>query len=93
MTFLRLLYLEVMVGMLLGHATKIERIFHELACAADDFRTARELKRNDKILVDPEAGEKVLLQRRDSPFFVPMSYWTYVIAALGLLYAFCPMAD
>ena len=42
----------------------------------------------DKLLVDPETGERVLMRRRNAHtfFFIPMQWWGAVAAVLGLLY-------
>ena len=61
--------------------------------AAGNFYTASKLEGNDRLVVDPETGEKLLLKRGDSLFFVPMKYWTWVMVALALLYAFMPASS
>ena len=55
-----------------------------LAAAANYF-TAKKLESKSKTLIDPENGQQVILKRSDSLFFIPMMYWTYIIAALAVL--------
>lgn len=38
-------------------------------------------------VVDPETGEPVLAKPTSSLFFVPMKYWSYVLAVLGVVVA------
>jgi hypothetical protein len=60
-----------------------------LAAAANYF-TAKKLESKSKILIDPETGQQVILKSGDSLFFIPMIYWTYVIAAFAVLFFLNP---
>lgn len=60
-----------------------------LAAAANYF-TAKKLESKSKILIDPENGQQVILKRGDSLFFIPMMYWTFIIAGLAVLLLFNP---
>lgn len=37
------------------------------------------------MLIDPESGQQVEFRRGDSLFWIPMRYWTWVIAALAVV--------
>ena len=56
-----------------------------LVAAGLVFLIARRLSARERVLVDPRTGQTVRLRRRDSLFFVPMRYWTWVLAVLGVL--------
>ena len=56
-----------------------------LLAAAANFFTAKKLGSKTKILIDPETEQEVILERGDSLFFIPMMYWTYVIAGFAVL--------
>ena len=60
-----------------------------IAAAVNRF-AAIKLDEKEKTLIDPETGQHVVLKRGDSLFWIPMKYWTYVIAALGLLVLVAP---
>jgi hypothetical protein len=55
-----------------------------LAAAANYF-TAKKFESKSKILIDPETGQQVILENDNSLFFIPMKYWTYIIAGFALL--------
>jgi hypothetical protein len=45
-------------------------------------------RKEQRILLDPETGQEVLVGQRSSFFFVPMKYWPpilFVLAAIALL--------
>lgn len=44
-----------------------------------------------RVLVDAKTGHQVLLQRRDSLFFIPVVYWGYVLAVFGVVLFFVKM--
>ena len=39
-------------------------------------------------LIDPATGKTVLLQRRDSLFFVPVRYWPPILVVVGMVLVF-----
>ena len=47
-------------------------------------------RRQDRELIDPNTGERVVLQSggNHSLFFIPIEYWAAVFAALGLVFLF-----
>lgn len=53
-----------------------------LAAAAGGFATAYLLERSDKgrEVIDPKTGQRILLVRGDSLFFIPVKYWSYLVA-------------
>ena len=78
------------IGVLFSNAIETDHTWPvalslSLAAAANYF-TAKKLESKSKTLIDPENGQQVILKRGDSLFFVPMIYWTYIIAGFaGLL--------
>ncbi len=39
-----------------------------------------------RALVDPQTNQKVTLKRRSTFFFVPIVYWSYVFAIIGIVF-------
>ena len=58
--------------------------------AALNHFTALKLDKKEKTLIDPETGQHVVFKRGDSLFWIPMKYWTYVIAALAVIMLVAP---
>ena len=84
--------LGLIIGGLIGAAFETDRVWPItvgllLAAAANHF-TAKKLDSQAKIVIDPETGQQILLKRGDSLFFIPLKYWTYVIAALAVMFLF-----
>ncbi|MBF9234352.1 hypothetical protein [Microvirga alba] len=42
-------------------------------------------KKEERVLLDPATGERVVLGRNDSLFFIPVRFWPYLILAIGLV--------
>lgn len=61
-----------------------------LLAAAANYFTAKKLASNTKTLIDPENGQEVILKKAHSLFFIPMMYWTYIMAAFALVLLFAP---
>lgn len=59
-----------------------------LAATAGGFLTAHFLALSDKgrEVIDAKTGQRILLVRGDSLFFIPVKYWSYLVA-LGSLVA------
>ena len=56
--------------------------------AAATYGFARLLGRRDaRVLVDPASGERIVLHRGDSLFFVPVRYWSDIFLALACVIA------
>jgi hypothetical protein len=77
------------IGVLFSNAIETDHTWPvalslSLAAAANYF-TAKKLDSKSKILIDPETGQQVILKNSDSLFFIPMMYWTYIIAGLAVL--------
>ena len=77
------------IGVLFSNAIETDHTWPvalslSLAAAANYF-TAKKLESKSKTLIDPESGQQVILKRGDSLFFIPMMYWTYIIAGLAVL--------
>ena len=53
--------------------------------ATANYFTAKKLESKSKTLIDPETGQEVILKRGHSLFFIPMMYWTYIIAGIAVL--------
>ncbi len=48
------------------------------------FGLAKGLSRKgDRVLLDPQTGQQVVLRRGDSLFFIPVRAWTYIFLAMG----------
>lgn len=51
-----------------------------------NYAFARYIDRGgERVLIDPATGQQVVLRRRDSLFFIPVRYWTWIILGLGAL--------
>ena len=44
--------------------------------------------RGSKRLIDPETEEEYILKNDHSFFFIPMQYWSFICAALGIVFLF-----
>jgi hypothetical protein len=44
-------------------------------------------RRKERVLLDPQTGEQVVLRYRDSLFFVPVRIWTWIFLVLGAIAA------
>lgn len=52
------------------------------------WRLGRRLKGvGSRALVDEKTGERIVLRRRDTFFFISMEYWAIVVAVLALVLA------
>jgi hypothetical protein len=40
----------------------------------------------ERVLLDPETGEKVVLAQRDTFFFIPVRYWPPLLLVVGLAF-------
>jgi hypothetical protein len=49
---------------------------------------ARVFSESERKLVDKKTGEEVTLTPRHSLFFIPVRFWPFVLAALGVLFLF-----
>lgn len=41
-----------------------------------------------RVLLDPQTGKEVILDQRDTFFFIPVRYWPPILIVLGLAFAF-----
>ena len=62
-----------------------------LLAAAANYFTAKKLAKRTRTLIDPETGQEVILKFSHSLFFIPMLYWSYIIAALAVAPLFIPI--
>jgi outer membrane lipoprotein SlyB len=46
----------------------------------------------DRVLVDPQTGQRVVLRRRHSLFWIPMQWWAPLAAIAGIILALVPNA-
>ena len=75
------------IGALFSNAIETDHTWPvalSLLLAAANYFTAKKMESQSKILIDPESGQQVILTRGDSLFFIPMMYWTYIIAGLAV---------
>jgi len=42
-------------------------------------------KEKPRILVDKETGQEFDFKKKHELFFIPLKYWSYIIAALGVI--------
>ena len=60
-----------------------------IAGAGANWFVGRELNsKPPRELIDPKTQETVLLHRRHKFFWIPMQYWSFPVAAIGLLMLF-----
>ena len=45
-------------------------------------------KKQGRVFIDKDSGEEVLLKPQHSLFFINISYWSYILLALGIVFLF-----
>jgi hypothetical protein len=86
--------IAIFAGVIVGEALKLgvagDGVLGGLAMIPAAFAIWRLGKRWNgpgRELVDAATGERVVLKRRDSLFFIPFEWWGPIFAVLGVFYA------
>jgi hypothetical protein len=40
--------------------------------------------KNEKILIDPETNEEVILKKSNDLFWIPMQYWAFIVVSISI---------
>ena len=61
-----------------------------LAGAGIVYLISQRLSRPGRTLIDPQTGQTLVIQRRDSLFFIPLKWIAVIVAVLGLFFLVAP---